>query len=161
QSPRASRYAAHRPLPPSPTRRSSDLSKLSGLASITSTFSPSVCNDQANAAVMDVVPTPPRTPCNPSTAIHDSPTFVAQIQPTKTNALMPPPTVPVGRYRRNQFLAEKKPYLAPENHFERCSLMRNQAEHPVRCYSFGSFSLEYTRHAVDNFIFQQSALFNV
>lgn len=110
--------------------------KLSGQASTTRTFSPNICNDQANAAVMVVVPTPPRTPCYPSTAIHQSPTFVAQTLPATASVLMPRPTVRVGKYRHNQYQAVKMPALTPQYHSGRYSLSRDQAEYLVHCYSF-------------------------
>lgn len=49
---------------------------LSGLASTTSTVSLSNCSARASAAVIDVVPVPPRTPCNPRIAIDGFLTFL-------------------------------------------------------------------------------------
>jgi hypothetical protein len=96
-------------------------SMLSGLASTTSTVSPSNCSAQASAAVIDVVPVPPRTPCNPRIAIDGFLTFSLLIQPVMASVLAPRLTARVGKYRGSEYQAGKMPGLTPGNHFETCS----------------------------------------
>ena len=82
-------------------------------------FRRAACSAQASAAVMEVVPTPPRMPCNPRIAIDGFLIFSLLIRPTAASVVTPRRAVRVGKYRGNQYPVGKCPALMPGNHFGR------------------------------------------